>query len=439
MNFRGIVKKAIPKELFNKVEPWGHLAEAVLFQLLNGFPARDLKIIGVTGTNGKTTTAFLIHNMLHKAGYSVGLLSTVGWGMGGKITPQVEHMTTMPVPQLLRRIKILKQQGAKWVVLEVTSHAMAQNRVWGMPIDIAVMTNVTHEHLDYHGTFENYLAAKRKLFVMCGRNKKGSKTGVVNADDPNAELFVSAVANPITYGIKSGDLRGRDVKSTSSSNEYVVDVAGASLQIKTNLGGSFNVYNSLAAVAVGQKLGLSATQIQQGIASLQGVEGRMFSIDEGQGYELIVDYAHTPDSFEKLFADLKPTVKGRLIVMFGSAGGQRDKLKRPIQGELAGKYADVVILTEEDDRDTPGMDILNQIAAGAEKCGKKIGTDLFLVHDRTEAIRFTLGKAKKRRHSTTARQGARKEYRTCSWPRPLGRSRYCRPSRKNKHPIISSL
>ncbi len=395
MNVRSMVKKVIPAGLFKKIEPWGHLGEAMLFQLINGFPARDLKIIGVTGTNGKTTTSFMIHNMLHKAGYSVGLLSTVGWGMGGKIVPQVEHMTTMPVPQLLSRIKSLKKQGAKWVVLEVTSHAMAQNRVWGLPIDIAVMTNVTHEHLDYHGTFENYLAAKRKLFEITNKHKKGLRTGVVNADDQSADQFISAVANPITYGVKAGDLRAWDVKSSSSGNEYLVDVGGTPLQVKTNLGGSFNVYNSLAAVAVGQKLGLSMVQIQQGIASLQGVEGRMFSIDEGQGFELIVDYAHTPDSFEKLFADVKPNVKGKLIVMFGSAGGQRDKLKRPIQGEIAGKYADIVVLTEEDDRETPGMDILNQIAAGAEKSGKKIGTDLFLVHDRTEAIRFTLAKAKK--------------------------------------------
>src|SRR3990167_8669892 len=147
MSFRGLVKKLIPTGLFRAIEPYGHLGEAVLMQVINGFPARGMKIIVVTGTNGKTSTAFIIQRMLHEAGYRVGLMTTVGWGMGDKITPQVEHMTTMPSNQLLKRIKELKSRGAEWLVLEVTSHALGQNRVWGLPVEIAVMTNVTHEHL----------------------------------------------------------------------------------------------------------------------------------------------------------------------------------------------------------------------------------------------------------------------------------------------------
>lgn len=361
-------------------------------QLLNGFPARGVKIIGVTGTNGKTSTAFMIHRMLHEAGYRVGLMTTVGWGMGNDITPQVEHMTTMPANQLLKRIKELKSQGAEWLVMEVTSHALGQNRVWGIPIEIAVMTNVTHEHLDYHGSFERYRDAKRKLFKMA--NHGGRKIGVINADDPSAKLFTSDIKTPLMYGLKKGDLRATNIQVTPSKSTYKAKIGKDSFDITCHLPGSFNVYNSLAAVGVAKILGLTKDQVEQGIAALESVEGRMNTIDEGQDFEVIVDYAHTPDSFEKLFSDLKPAVTGKMIVMFGSAGGQRDPAKRPIQGEIAGKYADEVILTEEDDRDTPGMEILEQIAAGAEKAGKKRGRDLFLVHDRMEAIQFTIGRAK---------------------------------------------
>lgn len=402
MSFRSVVKAFIPRKLFRKIEPWGHLGEAVLFNIINGFPARNLKVIGVTGTNGKTSTCFLIHRMMVEAGLHVGLMTTVGWGVGRNIKPQIHHMTNVAVPELMQRLKEMKSQGAEWLVLETTSHALAQNRVWGIPFSIAVMTNVTHEHLDYHGTFENYRDAKRKLFRLVNRNKKGLRAGVINAEDESAKLFEKDIAHALTYGIKDGELRAIDIKATPTGSNFVVNFRGPSsekggvrLEIKTNLPGSFNIYNALAAVGVGFALGMNPKQIEQGIAALENVEGRMTAVDEGQNFSVIVDYAHTPDSFEKLFKDIKPVVKGKLIVMFGSAGGQRDKLKRPVQGELAGKYADEVILTEEDDRDTPGMEILDQIAAGTEKAGKVRDKDLFLVLDRTEAIKFSLSRARK--------------------------------------------
>ena len=394
MSFRSVVKTFIPRKLFREIEPYGHLGEAVLFNVINGFPARGLKVIGVTGTNGKTSTCFLIQRMMYEAGYKVGLMTTVGYGVGDNIKPQIQHMTNVSVPQLMQRLKQMKRAGVEWLVLETTSHALAQHRVWGIPYSVAVMTNVTHEHLDYHGSFENYRDAKRRLFQACNHNSKGLRTGVINADDPSAKLFESDIANSLTYGIKAGELRAKDVKMTPSGSTYEVVVSDASYQITCHLPGSFNVSNSLAAVGVGRALGLGKDQIEQGIAALKSVEGRMATVDEGQDFEVIVDYAHTPDSFEKLFKDLKPVVKGRLIVMFGSAGGQRDSAKRPIQGKIAGQYADEVILTEEDDRDTPGMEILNEIAAGAQKSGKLRDKNLFLVHDRTEAIKFTLGRAK---------------------------------------------
>ena len=394
MNPRKIVKAVLPKKLFRKIEPWGHLGEAILFNTLNGFPGRGLKVIGVTGTNGKTTTSFMIHQMLCRAGYKSGVMTTVGYGVGDAIQPQVEHMTSVPLPQLMKRLKMMKRQGVEWLVLETTSQALAQNRVWGVPYSVTVMTNVTHEHLDWHGTFNNYRDAKRQLFKLANNNRRGLRTGIINADDPSAKLFKSDIAHAITYGIKAGDLRASKIKMTPSGSTYQAVIDKDIYNITCNLPGSFNVYNSLAVVGVGRVVGLDKNQIEQGIAALKGVEGRMNTVEAGQDFEIIIDFAHTPDSFEKLFKDMKPLVEGKMIVMFGSAG-RRDEAKRAAQGELAGKYCDEVIVTEEDDRDVDGMVIMNEIARGAEKAGKKQGKDLFLIGDRSEAIKFTLGRAKK--------------------------------------------
>jgi UDP-N-acetylmuramoyl-L-alanyl-D-glutamate--2,6-diaminopimelate ligase len=330
--------------------------------------------------------------MLLEAGYNVGLMTTVAYGAGDNIKPQMEHMTSVPVPQLMKRLKWMKRQGVEWLVLETTSQALAQNRVWGVPYSVAVMTNITHEHLDYHKTFERYVEAKKKLFVLANKNKNGLRTGIINAEDPSAELFKTAIQNPVLYGVNKGELKASNVKLTAAGSTYKATIGNDSYDVICHLPGSFNVYNSLAVIGVGRAVGLSKTQIEQGISALQNVEGRMTTIDEGQSFEVIVDYAHTPDSFEKLFKDLKPVVKGKLIVMFGSAG-RRDEAKRPVQGELAGQYADEVVITEEDDRDIDGQQIMDEIAKGAEKAGKVRNKDLFLVHDRTEAIRFAISRA----------------------------------------------
>jgi UDP-N-acetylmuramoyl-L-alanyl-D-glutamate--2,6-diaminopimelate ligase len=332
--------------------------------------------------------------MLVEAGYKVGLMTTVAYGVGDDIHPQIHHMTNVPVPELMKRLKWMKKQGAEWLVLETTSHALAQHRVWGVPYSVAVMTNITHEHLDYHGTFERYRDAKRLLFKMANKTMDGLKTGVINADDPSAGLFKKDIDNAIMYGVENGDLRAKNVRLTSDFVQYKAVIDDESYDIVCNLPGSFNVSNSLAAVGVGRALGLTKKQIEKGIAALTGVEGRMTRIDEDQDFTVIVDFAHTPDSFEKLFKDLKPVVKGKLIVMFGSAG-RRDEAKRAVQGRLAGEYADEVIVTEEDDRDIDGAQIMNEIAGGAEEAGKSRDHDLFLVHDRTEAINFAIGRAKK--------------------------------------------
>ena len=392
MDIRKLVKRVVPRGLFQKIEPVGHLAEAVFWNVVYGFPGRGLKVIGVTGTNGKTTTSFLIHHMLVEAGYNAGIMTTVGYGVGANVQPQVHHMTNVGSRELMQRLRAMKAQGMDWLVLETTSHALAQYRTWGVPYSIAVITNITHEHLDYHKTFENYRAAKRRLFTLAQANAQGKRLGVVNADDPQSVDFALETENSVSYGVEAGDVRATDVQLRSDGLQYTAEAGTETDRITSHLPGSFNVYNTLAAVCVGQAMGLTKAQIEQGIASLAGVEGRMATVDEGQDFSVIVDFAHTPDSFEKLFKDIRPVVKGKLIVMFGSAG-RRDEAKRAVQGELAGTYADEVVVTEEDDRDCDGADIMNMIAGGAEKAGKVRDQNLFLVHDRTEAITFALSRA----------------------------------------------
>jgi len=389
-SWKKIIKKLIPTAVFRKIEPYGHLVEAVLANVRYGFPARDMHVIGVTGTNGKTTTSFLIYTMLRQAGYNVGLLTTVAYGVNDDIKQQIEHMTTVSSPVLQKRLRDFKQAGAEWVVVETSSHALAQHRVWGLPYEIAVMTNITHEHLDYHGTFEKYREAKRRLFKLAA--KHGRKFGVVNAEDPSGELFLKTTPRGVSYGLKTGDITAKDVILAADRCTFTAVADDDTYDITIHIPGEFNVSNALATLAVGRELGLTKAQIEQGIAALTGVEGRMMTIDEGQPFTAIIDYAGTPDAFERAFQTLRPATKGKLIVVFGSPA-HRDKLKRPIQGEIAGRYADEVILTEEDDRDEPGEQIMKEMAAGAVKAGKVIGKDLFLIGNRTEAINFAVSRA----------------------------------------------
>lgn len=384
------IKKIIPHRLFQATVPYWHLLRAVVVNIRYGFPARDMHVIGVTGTNGKTTTSFMIHRMLVEAGYDTALMTTVAHGINHNISPQIAHMTTVSTETLMKRIAYYRKQGVQWLVLETTSHALAQYRAWGVPFEIAVVTNITHEHLDYHGSFASYKAAKRRLFRLAARH--GRRLGIANADDSESVDFATITPNHITYGIKSGDIRAENIAMQPDGSTYTARVGDDAYDIACHIPGEFNIYNSLAAVAVGRGLGLSREQIEQGLAVLDGVEGRMDTVDEGQEFSVVVDFAHTPDSFERLLSDLRGSTKGKLIVLFGSAG-RRDEAKRAIQGEIAGKYGDEVILTEEDDRDVDGHQIMNQIVEGAEKSGRVRERDLFLILDRPTAIQFAMTRA----------------------------------------------
>ena len=358
-----------------------HWVKSAFSAIRYRFPAKKMRVIGVTGTNGKTTTCFMIWKMLNESGHKAGLMTTVAWGVD-RLHQQIEHMTTVDSTTLNQRMRAIADSGAEFLVLEVTSHAMVQFRTLGVPIEIAVMTNVTHEHLDYHKTFANYRDAKRKLF-------KKAKFGVINADDPSAKYFKEDVKANITYGIQSGSQRATNVELKTSGVSY----KSGELNIKTQLPGEFNVYNSLAAACVGQKLGLTKEQIDHGIGALKEVEGRMNRIDEGQNYEVIVDYAHTPDALEKVFLSVK-NHKGKIISVHGGAG-RRDESTRFIRGEILGKYSDVVIITEDDSRDEDPAKIAAEFVKGAEKAGKKLDKDLFLELDRKKSLSKALKIASK--------------------------------------------
>lgn len=381
----------------NLVIPY-HKLKAMAMAYKYKFPGKRMKVIGVTGTNGKTSTCFLIWKMLNIAGYKTGLMTTVAWGVD-KLEEQVEHMTTVDTETLNQRMQKIAESGAEFLVLEITSHALAQNRIFGVPIGVAVMTNVTHEHLDYHKTFENYRDAKRKLFKM-------AKYGVINEDDKSWSYFADDVKEYITYGINGGILRAEKVELLAEGVKYQVEIPNVNFgnnkkktkneiaKIRTHIPGKFTVYNSLAAMAVGLRLGLSVPEIEKGILALESVEGRMNRVNEGQDFEVIVDYAHTPDAFLKVFESVVPGKKKRIISLFGGAG-RRDESTRAERGEIGAKNSDIVIVTEDDSRDEDRKIIAEEFAKGAEKEGKILGKDLFIILDREEAIQKAIDLAKK--------------------------------------------
>ncbi len=405
MSMKTFLMDKIPN--YNKLVIPYHVLRADLAAHQYGFPGKRMRVIGVTGTNGKTSTCFLIWRMLNAAGHKTGLMTTVAWGVD-KLEKQIEHMTTVDAETLNYRMKKIADAGAEFLVLEVTSHALAQHRTFGVPIEIAVMTNVTHEHLDYHKTFENYRDAKRRLFKM-------AKYGVINEDDKSWAYFAKDVKEYITYGINSGILRAKDVRlgaqgvdysvndKASEEKKHAVDdkhtrggkhASGDMLRIKTKIPGEFTVYNSLAAVAVGLKLGLSKEQISQGILALDSVEGRMNRVDLGQNFEVIVDYAHTPDAFLKVYESVVPGKKGRIISLFGGAG-RRDESTRGERGEIAAKYSDIVIITEDDSRDENPAEIAEEFVKGAEQAGFLRGKNLLVELNREKAIQMAVDLAKK--------------------------------------------
>lgn len=353
-----------------------------------GFPSRELVVIGVTGTDGKTTTSTLIYNLI-KAHFShkVGLISTIAADFGDKSVPTGLHVTTPSAPEVQAFLAQMRDAGLTHVVLEMTSHGLAQGRLNGVDVDIAVMTNVTHEHLDYHGTWENYRNAKGILFDLLGRTHRKPnqpKLGIVNADDPSLAYFSGKRADKIiTYGIASpADYHAQDVQFTPEGTRFTLN---GTEPLHAHLYGMFNVSNMLAAVAVARALGIA--NIQAGLESVRGVSGRMESIDEGQAFVAMVDFAHTPNALKNALETARTLIapEKRVIAVFGSAG-LRDVEKRRLMAEVSAETADVTVLTAEDPRTESLDSILQMMADGCISKGGIEGQTFVRIPDRGRAI-----------------------------------------------------
>jgi UDP-N-acetylmuramoyl-L-alanyl-D-glutamate--2,6-diaminopimelate ligase len=363
-----------------------------------GDPSRELATVGVTGTDGKTTTSFLAQAGLEAAGLSTGLLTTAGLKIGAGRSANPEHVTTPEAPRLQQMLRAMVGAGNAAAIVETTSHGLALERVGGIAFDIGIFTNLSHEHLELHKTFEAYRGAKLRLFARLGGHGKNldgpfAEAGIVNADDPAAGLFAGATAQAgvrlVRYGLcADAEVRARGVEEMPNGVAFEAETPGWKGRVSLRLGGRFNVHNALAALSLAEVLGLDMDAVRAGLESVPGVPGRMERVDCGQPFGVVVDYAHSPASLQGVLDELSRAARdsgGGLIAVFGSAG-ERDVAKRPMMGRVAGERCRLVVVTDEDPRGEDRLAILDEIAAGAEAAGKRRGHDLLCIADRRQAI-----------------------------------------------------
>lgn len=411
-------------------------------------PSKKLIVIGVTGTEGKSSTVSFIWQLLRACGHKAGFISTVEYSFGGEAVPNPQHQTTPEAPIIQHHLNEMLENGCTYAVVESSSHGLSEklNRCGNILFDCGVFMNVTLEHLEFHKNFETYRNDKANLFraldkhnhikIIDGKEKKINSIGIVNLEDPSAEYFINSTKHNV-YGFttegKAGKaaaengsnavplppipdnlryMTGKNIASATYGISFDVSADGKDsiysenydpvlpretthFSVKASLPGAFNTYNLMASIiAVSSVTGLSFEEVASKISELVPIKGRMTVIDEGQPFELIIDYAHTPSSFETIFPPIRRRCSGRMFVVFGS-GGERDLTKRPLQGQIAAKFCDVVILADEDPRGEAPVTLLKDIAVGAEKEGKIMDENLFIIHDRPQAIRETFKMAKK--------------------------------------------
>jgi len=369
------------------VVPAARAALADVAAELNGHPSRDLTVIGVTGTDGKTTTSCLARHLLRAAGRPTGLLSTIGYELpDGVLRQPPTHFTTPEAPQVQQILREVRDAGAEAVVVESSSHALALERVRNVDFDVAVWTNLTGEHLDFHGSMEGYFQDKARLVRM-------ARHAVLNVDDPWTGRLLPDAPSRTTYSAEGNpaDWRAEDVLEGPDDLRFTVHGPGGSATAVLPMIGRFNVANALAAMAAVHATGVGLAALLGGLATFPGVPGRMEMVERGPGDpRVIVDFAHTPPSLEKALQTVRVTTEGRLWVVLGSAGGPRDPSKRAPLGEVATRLADVAVFTEEDHRDTPLEEILREMERGAREAGR----DNFVsIGDRVEAIRHAVREA----------------------------------------------
>jgi len=354
------IKRLIPAPLFEALAPSYHKALAWGGAILYGFPSRKLKVIGVTGTKGKSTTVYLTAKFLEAGGFKTAAIGSLGFKIGQREWPNTLKMTMPGRMKLQKFLRSALNAGCTHVVMEVTSEGLAQGRHIGVHFDGAVFTNLHREHLEAHGSFEKYRAAKQLLFFMA------PSVHVINIDDPESKFFGNVPAKrKIFYGINSGEMRASNVQADENGATFRV----YGTEFRTHLGGLFNVSNCLAAMATAAMYGVDLPTIKPALEGIHEIPGRMQFIQHIP-FGIVVDYAHTPDSLEAVYKTLRPE-SGRLICVLGAAGGGRDKWKRKEFGALAERYCDRIYLTNEDPYDENPEHIVEDVAAGITGPGQK--------------------------------------------------------------------
>ena len=448
---KAIIKRSIDNEISSQEEkfaptlikvPDARFAMAPLSACFYDNPSQKLIVIGVTGTEGKSSTVSFIWQLLRACGKKAGFISTVEYSFGDDALPNPQHQTTPEAPIIQHHLNQMLEKGCQYAVVETSSHGLSSklNRCGNILFDCGLFMNVTLEHLEFHKTFEQYRSDKANLFRaldshnhiknIAGLSQKINSIGIVNLEDPSATYFMQATKKPV-YGFTTNGMAGKaavsdevidlpeipknirfmtalNIHSDDKSLTFDVQADGqnaiyqdnykpeiSEFSVESKLPGAFNAYNIMASItAVSSLIGLSFAEVASKVPELTPIKGRMTVIQEGQPFEVIVDYAHTPSSFQTIFPPIRNRCKGKMICIFGS-GGERDLTKRPLQGQIAAKYCDTVILADEDPRGEDPVELLKMIAAGAEKEGKVMNENLFIIHDRPQAIRqaFKMAKA----------------------------------------------
>ncbi len=357
-----LIKKSLSQETINN---FYHLPKAVLANILYGFPTKKLKVIGVTGTDGKTTTVNMIYQVLKAAGKKVSMVSTINAVIAGKTLDTGFHVTSPGSFFVEKLARQSVKNEDEYLVLEVTAHAIDQYRFWGIKFDVGVITNVTHEHLDYFKTFENYLKTKLEFL-------KDVKTAVVSQTVKDVR---EAGREVITFGFNKGDFNQKDIK------------------LKLKVPGDYNIENALAALGVAFALGIDKKVAQKALENFEGIKGRMEEVKNHRGLKIVIDFAHTPNGLEQVLKTLRHETSGKLIALIGCEG-YRDEDKREMMGEIAQKLSNYVVITAVDPRGQ--LDVINkQIMGGAKKAGGVEGRNFFIVNDRREAINFVVNQLAK--------------------------------------------
>jgi UDP-N-acetylmuramoyl-L-alanyl-D-glutamate--2,6-diaminopimelate ligase len=375
---------AVDERVAQVLVPSARAALARLADAFYGHPSRHLTVVGITGTNGKTTTSYLVEALLQSRGLRTGVIGTIQYVIGPERRPASQ--TTPDALALQSLLAQMLAQGVRGVAMEVSSHALALARVDEMTFDVAVFTNLTQDHLDFHGTFDEYRRAKRRLFELLAASPKPGRTAVVNGDDPSGAEMVRGLAVPVlTFGLSEGlSVRAVEHASTIDGIALVAETPRGQVTVRSPLIGEHNVMNLLGAIATGLALGLDPPAVGQALSRVGTVPGRFEQVRAGQPFLVVVDYAHTPDALERVLATARKLTTGRLVAVFG-CGGDRDRTKRPIMGEIAARLADRVWVTSDNPRSERPQAIIDEILTGVQRVAGATGR-ASAVPDRRQAI-----------------------------------------------------